>query len=70
MVNMTQLVVTIPAEFNVGNSTTCAVTSGSCSHSSGVFTISGVGLSLSNYNIILTDILLPFISVSSTSFSI
>ena len=62
--------VTIPSEFSVGASTTCVATSGSCSSNNGTFTISSVGLGLSNFNVVLGNIMLPFIAVSSSSFSV
>lgn len=66
----TELVVKTPAEFTLGNATTCAATAGTCTLSNGSFTVSPVGRSLAGFTVVLKNVVIPFISVASTSFGI
>lgn len=67
---LTQLDVTIPAQFTIG--TTCTVTGGgTCSpFSSSVYRITNVGLSLTSLNINLNSVVLDYFNPTSPSFSL
>jgi hypothetical protein len=67
---MTKFIVTVPGEFALTANTTCAASIGSCTNNGSVFTIQPVGLGLTSFNVVLGNVVLPYISVSSSSFSL
>lgn len=66
---LTQIDITIPAEFTIGS--VCTSTSGTCvKFSDSIYRVTNVGLSMTNLNITLTDLQLNYFDPTSGTFKL
>ncbi len=71
LISKTLLTITLPTGLTSAPNSTCSVSTGTCARiSSTVYQIANVGLSMTAYSIVMTNVLLPLINVQSASFSV
>lgn len=68
--NLTSLVIIPPPQISIISNSTCQPSSGSCVFSNNSAVITGVGLSLTSFSIVLKNLVLPYFTVSSNSFTV
>lgn len=68
--SLTSLKITLPSELTLLGNSSCSLTGQTCSISSSTFVVNNIGLSVTGIQITLFNIMVPILSVSTSSFTV